>query len=170
MIFFCELFKTLDNIFETHMVFGKISVVLEYLVEKRQQASNAYDEVVDWKKHTKYKPDNVTLLTNLQLKMIKTILRAWEDLDETVDEAIKKAQAICSKRWYEVDNIIDELSFPTMVLIEKAYPLGLMIEQVEQRHDEGEEKINKLEHVSIHNVDQLIRHPFVVERKIHIFI
>ena len=30
----CELFKTLENIFETHMVFGKMSVVLEDLVEK----------------------------------------------------------------------------------------------------------------------------------------
>ena len=43
----CELFKTLDNIFETHMVFDKMSVVLEDLVEKRQQASKAYDGVVD---------------------------------------------------------------------------------------------------------------------------
>ena len=42
-----ELFKTLDNIFETHMVFEKISIVLEYLVEKRQQASKAYDEVIE---------------------------------------------------------------------------------------------------------------------------
>ena len=30
-----ELFKTLDNIFETHMSFDKMSVVLEYLVENR---------------------------------------------------------------------------------------------------------------------------------------
>ena len=44
----CELFKTLDNIFETHMVVDKMSVVLEDLVEKRQQASKAYDEAVDW--------------------------------------------------------------------------------------------------------------------------
>ena len=42
-----ELFKTLDNIFETHMTFDKMSVVLEDLVEKRQQASKAYDEVTD---------------------------------------------------------------------------------------------------------------------------
>ena len=42
-----ELFKTLDNIFETHMVFDKMPVVLEDLVEKRQQALKAYDEVVD---------------------------------------------------------------------------------------------------------------------------
>ena len=40
-----ELFKTLDNIFETHMTFDKMSVVLEDLVEKRQQDSKAYDEV-----------------------------------------------------------------------------------------------------------------------------
>ena len=43
----CELFKTLDNTFETHMVFDKIFVVLEDLAEKRQQASKAYDEVID---------------------------------------------------------------------------------------------------------------------------
>ena len=42
-----ELYKTLENIFETHMHFDKMSVVLEDLVEKRQQASKAYDEVTD---------------------------------------------------------------------------------------------------------------------------
>ena len=101
----------------------------------------------------KDKPDNVTFLTNFQLKRIGTILRAWEDIYETIAEAIKKSQAICSKRWYAVDNIMDELSFPAMVLIEKACPPGLMIEQVEQQWDEGEEKIKKLDHVSIHDVD-----------------
>ena len=45
-----------------------------------------------------------------------------------------------------------------------------MIEQVEQWRDEGEEKIKKLDHVSIHNVDQLIKQPFAVEGKIHIYI
>ena len=43
----CELFKTLDDIFVTHMVFDKMSVVLEDLIEKRQQASKSYDEVAD---------------------------------------------------------------------------------------------------------------------------
>ena len=42
-----ELFKTLDKIFETHVIFDKLSIVLEDLVEKRQQASKAYDEVTD---------------------------------------------------------------------------------------------------------------------------
>ena len=34
--------------------------------------------------------DNITLLTNFQLKRARTILRAWEVLDDTVAEAIKK--------------------------------------------------------------------------------
>ena len=116
------------------------------------------------------KPDNVTFLTNFQLKRIRVILRVWEDLDETVFEAIKKAQEIYNKIWYAFDNIMDELSFPAMVLIEKACPPGLMIGQVEQRWDEGEEKIKKLDHIIIHDVDQLTIQPFAVERKIHIFI
>ena len=58
---------------------------------------------------------------------------------------------------------MDELSFPAMVLIEKACPPGLMIDPVEQRRDEEEEKIKKLNHVSIHDVDRLIKRPFAVE-------
>ena len=39
----------------------------------------------------KNKPANVAIFTNFQFKKIRNILRAWEDLDETVAEAIKKA-------------------------------------------------------------------------------
>ena len=60
----------------------------------------------------KDKPDNFTFLTNFRIKKVKIILRAWEDLDETIAEAIKKAQAICNKIWYVANNIMDELSFP----------------------------------------------------------
>ena len=63
-----------------------------------------------------------------------------------------------------------DLSFLTIVLIDKVFPLGLMIEQVEQRRYEAEEKIKELDHVSIDDVDQLIKWPFVVEGKIHIYI
>ena len=87
-----------------------------------------------------------------------------------VTESIKKAQTICSRRWYTVDNLMDELSFPAMVLIYKACPPRLMIKQVEQMRDEVEEKIKEIDHVGIDDVDQLIKQPFVVEGKIHIYI
>ena len=58
----CELFKTLADIFETHMVFDKMSVVLEDLIEKRQQASKAYDEVADWQRYIKERPDKSLFL------------------------------------------------------------------------------------------------------------
>ena len=121
----------MDKIFETHVTFDKMPVVLEDPVEKRQQASKAYDEVIDWKRYMNDKPCNVIIFTNFQFKKIRTILRAWEDLDETIVEAIKKAQAICSRSWHAADNLMDELFFPAMVLIEKACLLRLMIEQVE---------------------------------------
>ena len=47
-------------------------------------------------------------------------MHAWEDLNETIGEAIKKAQAICGRRWYALDNLMDTLCFPVMGLIEKA--------------------------------------------------
>ena len=78
----------------------------------------------------KERPDNITLLTPFQFKRARTIPRAWEYLDGIVAETIKKAQDIYGRRWYAVDNIMVELSFPTMVLIKKECPHGLMIEQV----------------------------------------
>ena len=59
----CELFKILADIFETHMVFYKMSVVMEDLIEKIQQASKSYDKVMEWQRYMKEKPDNITLLT-----------------------------------------------------------------------------------------------------------
>ena len=50
-----ELFKTLDNIFETHVTFDKMSFALEDLVDKRKQASKEYDEVTDWQRYIKNK-------------------------------------------------------------------------------------------------------------------
>ena len=57
-----------------------------------------------------------------------------------------------------------------MALTEKIGPPGLMIEQVENRRDDQEEKIKELDHISIHDVEQLIKHPFVVQGKIHVYI
>ena len=74
------------------------------------------------------------------------------------------------KLLYAVDNIMIDLSFPTMVLIEKSFPPGLVIEQVEQRRDEEEEKIKGLDCMRIHDLERLIKQPFVMEGKIHIFI
>ena len=45
-----------------------------------------------------------------------------------------------------------------------------MIEQVEQRRDDQEEKIKKLDHMSIHDVKQLLKQPFAVQGKIHVYI
>ena len=80
----------------------------------------------------KERHDNITLLTPFQFKRVGTILIAWEKLDDIVVDAIKKAQSICSRRWYAVDHIMTDLSFPTMVLTEKACPPGIMLEQVEK--------------------------------------
>ena len=69
-----------------------------------------------------------------------------------------------------VENIMEALHFPTMDLIENACPLKLMIEQVERRCEEAKEKIKDLDHIIIGDVDQLIRKPFTMQGKTHIFI
>ena len=107
-------------------------VVLEDHVEKREKNSKAFDEIVDWQTSMKDKPENIIILSNFQLKKVKIVLRAWLDLNEMVDETIKKAQAVCVRRWYVVDSIIEDLFFPTVNLIENVCPPKLMIEQVER--------------------------------------
>ena len=89
----------------------------------------------------KDRPENITILNSFQLKKVRTALRAWIDLNEMIDDTIKKAQAIYGRRWYDMENIMEILHFPTMDLIENAFLPKLMIEQVEGRHDEAKEKI-----------------------------
>ena len=105
----------------------------------------------------KDKPEGITTLSSFQLKKIRIVMRAWLDLNEMIEESIQKAQEICGRRWYSVDSIMAILHFPTMDMIENACPLKLMIEQVERRCEEAKEKIKGLDHISIGDVDQLIR-------------
>ena len=44
-----------------------------------------------------------------------------------------------------------------------------MIEQVECRRDEVKEKFQEVDHITIEDVDQLIRQPLAIEGKIHIY-
>ena len=62
------------------------------------------------------------------------------------------------------------LHFPAVDLIENAFLPKLMIEQVEGRRDEAKDKIQQLNHISIEDVDQLIKQPLAIEGKIHIYI
>ena len=68
-----------------------MSATLEDQVERREKDSKAYDDVVDWQRYTKDKPKNITILSSFQLKKVIIILCAWEDLNETIGEVIKKA-------------------------------------------------------------------------------
>ena len=138
-----------------------MAIVLEDHVEKREKDLKAYDDIVDWKRYMKDKPENIIILSNFQLKKVRVVLRAWLDINEMVDETIKKAQAVCGRRWYVVDSIMEALLFPTVNLIENAYPPKLMIEQVEHRRDEAREKIQGLNHIMIEDVDRSLNQTIV---------
>ena len=147
------MFNTLADILETNGAFREMSDTVEEQIANIQQYSKAYDAIVDWQRYMKDRLDDITILSNFQLKKFKTVLRPWIDLNEMIEDTIKKAQAICGRRWYVVDNIMEILHFPTMDLIENACPPKLMIEQVEHRCDEAKEKIQCLGHISIEDMD-----------------
>ena len=145
-------------------------VVHEYHVEKREKYSKDLDDIVEWKRYRKDKPENIIILSSFQLKKVKAILRAWLDLNEMVNEPIKKEHVVCARRWYAVDSVMEALLFPIVNLIENTCPPKLMIEQVERRRDEAREKIQGLNHITIEDVDRLIKQPLAIEGKVHIYI
>ena len=59
-----KLFHSLNDIYETYIDFGQMAVVHEDHVEKRDKASKAYDEILDWKRYMKDKPENIIILGN----------------------------------------------------------------------------------------------------------
>ena len=62
-----------------------------------------------------------------------------------------KEMVCCGKHYGNIKHL------PTMDLIENACPPKLMIERVEHQCDEAKEKIQCLDHISIKDVDRLIR-------------
>ena len=68
------MFMTVDDIFETYVAFDKMSITLEEQTCKRQQASKAYDAILDWQRYMKDKPENITILGSFQLKKVRTVL------------------------------------------------------------------------------------------------
>ena len=118
----------------------------------------------------KDKLENIIILSRFQLKKVRTILHSWLDLNDMVEETIKKAQAMCGRRWYAVDSIMETLIFPIVDLIENACPPKLMVEQVDRQRDEAREKIQGLNHITIEDVDHLIRQSLAIEGKVHVYI
>ena len=90
-----ELFNTLDDIMETHVAFGKNFVTVEEQAANREQASKSYADILDQQRYMKDRLELITIIRNFQLKKVRTILRAWLDLNEMVEDTIQKAHAIC---------------------------------------------------------------------------
>ena len=80
----------MNDIYETHIAFGQMSIVLEEQVEKREKSSKAYDGILDCQRYMKEKLENITILSSYQLKNVRTILQAWLNLNEMIDDTIKK--------------------------------------------------------------------------------
>ena len=79
-----ELFKTLNDILENRVAFGKMSVTLKEMIDKRQQESKAYEYIVDWQRYITDRPEDITILSSFQLNKVRTVLRAWIDLNEMI--------------------------------------------------------------------------------------
>ena len=115
------------------------------------------------------KPKKIIILSSFQLKKVRTIIHSWIDLNEMVEYTIKKEQGTCGRMLYVFYSIMDTFLFPTVELIENACPPRLMIEQVERRQDQAKEKIQGLDHLTIEDVDQLIRQPLSIKGNIQIY-
>ena len=135
------MFNTLPDILETNGAFREMSDTVEEQIANIQQYSKAYDDILDWQRYMKDILEDITILSSFHLKKVKTVVHVWINLNEMIKDTIQKAQPICGRRWYVVDNIMEILHFPTMELIENACPPKLMIEHVECRCDEVKEKI-----------------------------
>ena len=75
-----ELFNTLDDIMETHVSFGKMYVTLKEQEQNREQASKAYDDILDQQRYMNDRPNNISILSSFHFKNVSTVLHAWLDL------------------------------------------------------------------------------------------
>ena len=81
----------MDDIMETHVAFGKMSITLEEQLAKREQDSKAYDDIMDSHKYMKDIPEDISILSSFQLKKVRILFCAWLDLNETIKDTIQKS-------------------------------------------------------------------------------
>ena len=71
IVLITDLFHSLNDNYETYISFGQMVIVHEDHMEKREKASKALDEIVDWKRYRKDKPENIIILSSFQLKKVR---------------------------------------------------------------------------------------------------
>ena len=60
---------------------------------KRIEAARAYDNIIDWHKYIKERPEDLPMMDKLKLKKIEVIIETWEGICDLVESIIKDGQA-----------------------------------------------------------------------------
>ena len=134
-------FEGLNEIQETYNAFENQYDLLYDHNQRRKEESKAYDNLVDWKRYMKERPEYVPILDKIKLRRIKISLESWETVCELVDSTIQDGQVAYKRRWFASENLLIFLELPLMDPIEDDMPLKLKLKQFERGFLKAKEQI-----------------------------
>ena len=124
------LFEGLNEMKETNNSFEWQSNLIYDHNQRRKEATKAYDNLVDWKRYIKERPEDVTILDKIKLRRIKISLEYWENVCESLYSTIQDGKVSYNKRWFSSENVLSFLYLPLMDPIEYVIPLKVKLEQI----------------------------------------
>ena len=133
------LFEGLNYIQETYNSFEHQFDLLYDHNKTRKHATKYYDDMVDWTRYIKDKPEDVPILDKIKLRRIKISLESWENVKESVESTIRDGHIACKKIWFASKNPLSFMDLRLMDPIQDALPPKIMVEQVERELSNSKE-------------------------------
>ena len=165
-----NLYKGFNEMQELYNSFEHQLEVLHEHHKKRQEATKAYDHVIEWKKYIKDRPKDLPILDKLKLKKIQVIIETWESICDLVESIIKDGQDAYKRRWFASEILLVYLDLPILDPIDEATPPKLKLEQIQSDSAKTKEQILELTQLTVEEIKHWVETPLNSLIRIDLFL
>ena len=154
-----NLYKGFNKIQELYNTFECQYDILQDHNTHRRVASNAFDNVLDWKKNIKQRLHDFPLVNKLQNKKTKVTIDTWESICDSMESIIKDGQMACKRRWFAAETFLDFLELPYLDPIHQELPPKLKLEEIERSFVASKDQILEKPNLLCKKSRDGLRHP-----------
>ena len=99
--------------------------------------------------HISDRPDDMSILDNLQAKTTEVIIETWKNICDLVQAMIREGNLACERRWLAYKVFLSYLDLLVLDPIAQAPSPKLQLEQVEWHFDAAKEQIQQINKLTL---------------------
>ena len=113
------------------------------------EVTKAFDNVLYWEKHIKYRIHDLPVMGKIQTKKTGVTIETWESICDAVESIIKGGNMACRRRWLAAKTLLSFLDFPSLDMIDQELPPKLKLEEIEWNISTTKDKIQGIIHLTM---------------------